>query len=305
MLQQTRVAAVIPYFERFLERFPDVESLARAPEEELLALWSGLGYYSRARNLQRAAQTIVELGGFPQDYDGWRRLPGVGDYTAAAIASIAFNRPHAVADGNVMRVVARLENDHGDIRSSAVRKRLAALAQELLDPRRPGEHNQAMMELGAVVCLPRKPQCGVCPLAELCAACRAGVQESLPIRSAGPPPRRIDSTLLVIERGSRLLLRLRPPDENRLPGFWELPEAGHLPDARLAAPCGEFRHSITNHRYRVRVVRARWDAPPPDGLRWIPRSRLDDLPLTTMARKALALAQIRSQHPPPAGVEKC
>ncbi len=304
MLQQTRVAAVIPYFERFLRRFPTVESLARAPEDELLALWSGLGYYSRARNLQRAARRIVELGGFPDDYDGWRRLPGVGDYTAAAIVSIAFGKPHAVADGNVMRVLARLENDRGDIRSSAVRKRLAALAQELLDSRRPGEHNQAMMELGAVICLPRKPECGACPLADLCAARRAGAQDSLPVRSAGRAPQRIESTLVVIERGSDLLLRPRSSAESRLPGFWELPEAGEVPQARLDGLCGEFRHAITNHRYQVRVVRARLTKAPPDGLRWVSKSRLGELPLTTMARKALALAEKPAQPAPAEGVER-
>ncbi len=296
MLQQTRVAAVVPYYERFLRLFPDVESLARAPEEQLLAAWSGLGYYSRARNLQRAARTIVEQGGFPEDYDGWRRLPGVGDYTAAAVASIVFNRPHAVADGNVLRVLARLENDHGDLREARVRKRLSALAQELLDPRRPGEHNQAMMELGAVVCLPRKPRCGACPVAALCAAHKAGTQEALPVRSPGRTPQRIESTLLVIERGPEILLRARPEHEGRLAGFWELPEAADLPEARLDGACGEFRHAITHHRYRVRVVRAQLRQEPPDGLRWVPRSRLGDLPLTTMTKKALALVETPPQH---------
>ncbi|MGH9593198.1 MAG: A/G-specific adenine glycosylase, partial [Bryobacteraceae bacterium] len=156
MLQQTRVAAVIPYYERFLKRFPAVEELAQAPEPEVLALWSGLGYYSRARNMQKAARQIVALGGFPRDYPSIRALAGVGDYTAAAVASIAFGLPHAVVDGNVRRVAMRLANDAGcDV---------AALAAQLLDPRDPARSNQALMELGAVVCLLREPRCGECPV---------------------------------------------------------------------------------------------------------------------------------------------
>src|SRR5690349_5158936 len=165
MLQQTRAQAVIPYYERFLTRFPSVPALAAAKEDEVLALWSGLGYYSRARNLLRAARQIAAAGSFPSDYDAIRALPGIGDYTAAAVASIAFGRPHAVLDGNVLRVVARMENDAADIRSSRTRERFREIAQSWLDPRDPGHFNQALMELGATVCLPRNPLCLVCPLA--------------------------------------------------------------------------------------------------------------------------------------------
>src|ERR1700730_476619 len=147
MLQQTRVAAVIPYYERFLVRFPDVARLASAPEQELLAAWAGLGYYSRARNLQRAAKKILELGAFPGDYLSLRDLAGVGEYTAAAIASMAFNLPHAVLDGNAIRVLSRLAAEEGNIGSGAVRKRLGEVADALLDRKRPGEFNQALMEL--------------------------------------------------------------------------------------------------------------------------------------------------------------
>src|SRR6516225_9136666 len=168
MLQQTRAQAVIPYFERFLARFPDVESLARADEEEVLTLWSGLGYYSRARNLRGAAIVMRAAGGFPRDYAAIRQLPGVGEYTASAIASIAFGLPHAVLDGNVLRVVARVENDFSDIASPATRERFRSLVQKWLDQRYPGEFNQALMELGAMVCLPRNPSCLVCPLAACC-----------------------------------------------------------------------------------------------------------------------------------------
>src|SRR5580700_932140 len=164
MLQQTRVAAVIPYYERFLALFPDVSALASAPEQDLLAAWAGLGYYSRARNLQKAARAIVELAQFPTDYAALRDLPGVGDYTAAAVASIAFGMPHAALDGNVLRVLSRVAAERGDIKSQVVRRRLGALADTLLDRRRPGEFNQAMMELGATVCLPKQPMCVRCPI---------------------------------------------------------------------------------------------------------------------------------------------
>ena len=167
MLQQTRVAVVIPYYECFLARFPCVEDLARASETELLAMWSGLGYYSRARNLQKAARQIAEAGGFPRDYESIRSLAGVGDYTAGAIASIAFSLPYAAIDGNVRRVVMRLVG--------SATTDLRATATQLMSLRHPGRWNQALMELGATVCLPRQPLCGACPLAAECQAHRLGI----------------------------------------------------------------------------------------------------------------------------------
>jgi A/G-specific adenine glycosylase len=182
MLQQTRAQAVIPYYERFLARFPTVEALAAAREDEVLALWAGLGYYSRARNLRKAAQAAVAAGGFPRDYEAIRSLPGVGDYTAAAIASIAFGLPHAVLDGNVLRVVARVENDAADIASSRTKERFRAVAQSWLDPREAGHFNQALMELGATVCLPKNPLCLVCPLRDCCRARQEGTAAQLPVK---------------------------------------------------------------------------------------------------------------------------
>ena len=164
MLQQTRVAAVIPYYERFLSRFPDLESLAGASETDLLAHWAGLGYYYRARNLQRAARNALEAGTFPADYDGIRHLPGIGEYTAAAVASIAFDLPYPVVDGNVYRVLSRVLNDRTNIASGPARKHFTVLAGAILDRTRPGDFNQAIMELGATVCLPRKPLCLICPV---------------------------------------------------------------------------------------------------------------------------------------------
>jgi A/G-specific adenine glycosylase len=182
MLQQTRVAAVIPYYERFLARLPDVRALAEAPQEEVLRHWSGLGYYSRARNLQKAAQQIVALhdGEFPQDEESILALPGIGSYTGAAILSIAFGAKHAVLDGNVARVLARLGAIRGDLRESHRWQSLQKTAGDLLDRKSPGAWNQAMMELGAMVCTPRAPQCLVCPAAKFCRARQLGDPESFP-----------------------------------------------------------------------------------------------------------------------------
>jgi A/G-specific adenine glycosylase len=182
MLQQTRVAAVIPYYERFLSRFPDVESLATAPEDEVLRLWSGLGYYSRARNLQRAAQQIVakHKGEFPRRHEDVLALAGIGEYTAAAILSIAFDEKLAVVDGNVARVVSRLEAIHGDLREPQRWRNLQISADRLLGQESAGAWNQAMMELGATMCTSRAPQCLMCPVTEFCEARKLGIAESIP-----------------------------------------------------------------------------------------------------------------------------
>jgi A/G-specific adenine glycosylase len=182
MLQQTRVAAVIPYYEKFLQRFPNIQALADAPQEEVLRLWSGLGYYSRARNLQRAAQRIVAKHGgkFPQTREDVLALSGIGEYTASAILSIAFDDTHAVLDGNVARVLARLEAVRGDLREPNRWRALQASADRLLAQESPGEWNQAMMELGATVCTPRSPQCLLCPVAQFCEARKLGVAATLP-----------------------------------------------------------------------------------------------------------------------------
>jgi A/G-specific adenine glycosylase len=182
MLQQTRVAAVLPYYERFLERFPTIPALAAAPEEEVLTHWSGLGYYSRARNLQAAAQCIVvDHGGeFPSDHAEVLALPGIGPYTSAAILSMAFNAPHAVLDGNVARVVARLDAVRGDLRETKTWSELQRSADALLDPGSPSDWNQAVMELGAMVCTPTSPQCLICPVAKFCKALQLGLTDVIP-----------------------------------------------------------------------------------------------------------------------------
>jgi A/G-specific adenine glycosylase len=215
MLQQTRVAAVIPYYERFLARFPDVRALVEAPQEEVLRRWSGLGYYSRARNLQKAAQQIVALHGgeFPKEEKAAMALSGIGPYTGAAILSIAFDAKHAVLDGNVARVLARLGAIRGDLRESRRWQSLQSTAQELLDPKAPGDWNQAIMELGAMVCTPRAPQCLLCPVAKFCRARQSGDPESFPEKRKKREAVQIvlASAVFCTPRGQTLLLP--PPRE--------------------------------------------------------------------------------------------
>jgi len=288
MLQQTRVAAVLPYYARFLELFPDVQALARAPEHTLLAAWAGLGYYSRARNVQKAAKQIVELGEFPRTYSSLRELPGVGEYTAAAVASIAFGLPHAVMDGNVARVLSRVTAEGGDIRSERVRKRLRGLAQLLLDPKQPGDFNQALMELGATVCVPKRPLCETCPVRMHCEARKQGLEHQLPVRGAQGSADQREKKLLVIEKGGAVVFWQRTAESSRLAEFWELPEREQLPHAKVTGYAGVFRHTIVNTTYLVEVSRATLRSLP-SGFRWLAKSSLQDIPVSTTAKKALAI----------------
>ena len=245
MLQQTQVETVLPYYERFVARFPDVEALAAAPVDEVLAAWSGLGYYRRARQMHAAARQVTAAGGrFPETAEGLAGLPGIGPYTAAAVASICFGEAVPVMDGNVERVTARLLALDGDPKAAAPRRRLLAAAAALLDPARPGDSNQALMELGASVCTPRRPRCLLCPLREPagagdgehpgCAARRAGDPERFPPprrRRAAVAERRLVAVVLRDGRDGRdgrdeppaVLLFRRPADHELLAGTWELP----------------------------------------------------------------------------------
>ena len=290
MLQQTRAAAAIPYYEDFLRRFPTAGALANAPESEVLAAWSGLGYYSRARNLRASAARMTDAGGFPNSFAEIRSLPGVGAYTAAAVASIAFGLPHAVLDGNVMRVISRLDNDGGDVGSAVTRRRLQARADELLECAQPGAFNQAMMELGATVCLPRAPLCLVCPVNALCAAREAGTQNQLPLKSPKPKPERLASQIVIVERRSQVLLRQRSPDARRLAGFWELPAREELPNLHGEVLLGTVVHTIVNQRHEIAVYRGEWPSRfLPGGIEWVKRESFKTLPVTTVTRKALDL----------------
>jgi A/G-specific adenine glycosylase len=217
MLQQTRVAAVIPFYERFLEHFPTIAALAAAPETEVLRLWAGLGYYSRARNLQRAAQEIVAKHGseFPRTAEDVLALPGIGSYTAAAILSIAFGSRHAVLDGNVARVIARIGAVHGDLREGPRWQSLQAAADALLDPDAPSDWNQAVMELGAMICTPKSPQCLLCPVAESCLARQRGLTEVIPEKRKKRAAEEVELAAAVfLDKHGRTLL-LPPPETDR------------------------------------------------------------------------------------------
>ena len=279
MLQQTRVAAVIEHYHEFLRRFPTVEKLAKARESSVLAAWSGLGYYRRARMLHAAAKVVVrEHGGhFPASEGELRDLPGIGRYTAGAIASIAFNEPVAVVDGNVERVLQRL------LGKRIAGKELWATANDLLDTNRPGDFNQAMMELGAVVCTPRAPACLTCPVIDVCATCG----ELAATTKAAPQQKREIHYALHL-RDEDVFLTQRARNASLMAGMWELPElAIRNGESR---PLFTVRHSITVTDYMVQVWAG--TTPPNIGGKWIPFGRLKRMGLTGLARKILRKAGI-------------
>ena len=223
MLQQTRVSAALPYYERFLAALPDIPALADCKEEKLHKLWEGLGYYSRVRNLQKAAKIVCEQygGQLPADYAALRSLPGIGDYTAGAIASISFGIPVPAVDGNVLRVFSRLYNDDRLVTDPAVKKEFTARVMDHQPPAAPGDYNQALMELGALVCVPNgAPLCDQCPLASLCKARAAGTALSLP-QKAAPKARRIEPVTLALVRSPEGILLQQRPEKGLLAGLWQ------------------------------------------------------------------------------------
>lgn len=312
MLQQTRVSTVIPYYERFLARFPDVAALARASEQDVLAHWAGLGYYSRGRNLRRAAQTVVRehAGNFPTSARELRSLPGVGEYTAAAVGSIAFGEPVAVMDGNVERVLCRLHAIDEDPKAVATRQRLRQLAQDLVPAKGAGTFNEAMMELGALVCTPRAPQCDACPVRSECLALRGGD----PTRYPRPRAKRSAETqhwvaaLVRSEHGYWLVEA--PPEAELLPGHWGVPLAraprsessprqlmatarelaresfGHSLRGGVAHP--PVRHAITYRRLVIHPVELIAGQEPPGEVRVCRPGERNGL--AALHRKALAAA---------------
>lgn len=310
MLQQTRVSAVIPYFARFMEELPDVAALAAVPEERLFKLWEGLGYYSRARNLQKAAKIVVsDLGGaLPQSYHALLSLPGIGEYTAAAIASINFSEPVAAVDGNLLRVAARVSGCGEDIMDAKVRKQFTAHLNEAIDPARPGAYNQAMMDLGATVCLPNgAPRCDICPARTVCEACKNGLTEVLPVRAKKKSRRVEERTVLLLFQDGRIALRKRP-DTGLLAGLWEYPnlpesldEAGALLalaqlglSAKSIAPAGSAKHIFTHIEWDMKGYFADVTGEN-DDLFWADAAAFDAAAIPTAFRKFAALVRARLQ----------
>ncbi|MFW5682010.1 MAG: A/G-specific adenine glycosylase [Phycisphaeraceae bacterium] len=311
MLQQTRVATVVDYFHRFIEAFPTVRDLAAADEQRVLRLWQGLGYYRRARNLHAAAKAIVELheGEVPDTVEALLGLPGVGPYTAGAIASIAFDRTAAILDGNVARVLARLHGIESPVDDTDTRKQLWQLAEQLAAGPSPGDVNQGLMELGATVCTPRSPQCLVCPLRDHCIANRDGRTEELPQRSPKRPPTAVVHTVLAIRRRKEFLFEQRS-DDGLWAGMWQLPtwevdvdtdEIADLAADRhglaISPPVelDRFTHQTTHRTITFRVLLADTTAGRLKRGRparcWRPLDRLDDLPLANPQRRAIEIAQ--------------
>jgi len=290
MLQQTQVRTVLPYFERWMAALPDFQALAAAPADRVLKLWEGLGYYSRARNLHRLARVVASRPEPPRTAAGWAELPGIGPYTAAAIASIAQDEPAACVDGNVVRILSRLTADDRQFRDSAsASKAFAGLAGAILNPSAPGDHNQAMMELGATVCLKRRPACLVCPVGAFCAAVERGEPESFP-RLAAKPTERVAVVRVWCERDATLLLHRASLGARRLALLYELPtaaQAGFDPHQAAQAPLlAKKSRSIT----RFRITESIHAAPFPrrkllPGLAWIPLSRLESLTLSGPHRR--------------------
>ena len=313
MLQQTQAVTVIPYFRRFIERFPTIQTLAEAPLDDVLKLWEGLGYYARARNLHRAAQQVVaEHGGqWPDTAEGLRQLPGIGAYTAGAIASIAFGRNAPAVDGNVRRVLCRVYAIRGDTRQPKILRKLWALAEANLPKGKAGQWNEAMMELGATVCAPRSPRCAVCPLAKVCRARALGIQEKLPTRQAKKQLPHHDVTAAVIRarRGGRVLIAQRPLG-GMLGGLWEFPggkrqrgeslneclrreireELGI--EIEVGEPVTQVKHTythfrITLHAFECRLVSGRPRAIQVADWRWVTLRALDGFAFAVTDRRII------------------
>ena len=320
MLQQTQVQTVVPYFLRFMKAFPTLEDLASADTQDLLRTWAGLGYYSRARNLQKAARILVSehRGEFPRSHREALRLPGIGRYTAAAILSIAFDLPLVALDGNVVRVLSRLFCLRGDPAKSPLQGILAVAGQQLLPAYRPGDFNQALMELGATVCLPRNPRCLRCPWSSHCEALKSGMQKRLPEKGKQTEMISSRQAAAVIRHRGRFLIRRRS-GSRLLRDMWEFPGgefsrsnlAGALVkqiqgeldlNVRLGSPLTTIKHAVTNRRITLTVYEARLAAPLPTtlslpGARWIWLSQAGRYPLTAAASRVIqALTAEKSQR---------
>lgn len=304
MLQQTRVETVLGYYDRFLYRFPTLSDLAAAPEDDVLKMWEGLGYYSRARNLhQGAKQVMADFGGMiPSDVALLRKIRGIGPYTAGAIASIAFDQPVPAVDGNVIRVVSRLRGIRENVSIPSIRRHLDAEAASLVPTTRPGDFNQAMMDLGSAICTPGTPVCEKCPLKEACDAFSAGDAEDLPIMPRKSPPKTIHYDVCLIFSGNRILMRQRT--EAMLRGLWVFPmlegttALRQLPGAvkRLTKlmvgsvrSAGEAKHVFTHQIWQMKLYTMDADihADAPAGYHFIPVEEMDELAIPTAVKAAV------------------
>jgi A/G-specific adenine glycosylase len=273
MLQQTQVETVLPYFNRFIQKFPSLRALAKADESDVLHLWAGLGYYSRARNLLKSARQVVEThdGKLPSDYDSLIALPGIGRYMAGAILSIAFNKPYAIVDGNVRRVLSRIHGWKED-NPPAMWEAAEALAQSA----EPREVNQAMMELGATVCSFRAPRCLLCPVQSFCVAFKTGLQHEIPPAKKRPETVYVHLYAIVEQKGSKLLMKSSE-------GLWEFPTFAELPSGDLTK-VGTCRHTITHHRLQVTVFRGKLEKT--RGFEW---KDLSKVPVSSLTQKIAKL----------------
>ncbi len=302
MLQQTQVVTVVPYFDRFLDLFKDLESLARADLQQVLKIWEGLGYYARARNLHRAAQIVLkEHGGvIPSRWAEFRKLPGVGDYIAAAVLSIAFEQPYPVVDGNVKRVLARLQLMKDPVNKASSARKFRVTADRLLAKAKPGTFNQAMMELGAVVCKPKQPLCGSCPVQKMCRAYQSAQVQNYPVRLKKPPTPEYHIAVGVVFKDGRVLITRRK-SSGLLGGLWEFPggkiQKGESPEAactreikeevnlaiRVDSHLSRVKHAYTHFKIVMEIfccsyVSGRVALKGPVDYRWIKLQELDDFP---------------------------
>ena len=315
MLQQTRVETVIPYFERWMKRFPTIRSLARASQREVLSEWEGLGYYARARNLHQAAQ-IVDAdydGQLPRDVNQLRTLPGIGRYTAGAIASIAFGEDEAVLDGNIRRVLARVFDVGIPARSSAGEKQLWQLAQDNLPPGSAGTYNQALMELGALLCTPRQPRCQACPICAHCQSYSLGIQEERPVMPSSPTLPHYLVSSAIIQQDQKVLIARRPPD-GLLGGMWEFPGGKVEPgedlvvglkrevfeelgvNIQVGASFGVYQHAYTHYRITLHAYLCKLNGSQPQALfhnqlTWSLVARLREYPMGKIDRQISSALQ--------------
>ena len=321
MLQQTRVDTVRDYYPRFLDAFPTLEELASAERDEVMKYWEGLGFYARARHMHEAAQSVVEDhdGTVPDTMDAIRELKGIGPYTAAAVLSIAYDKPHAVLDGNVTRVLARVLAFDEDATTTSAQRTLRSAANKLLDPGRPGDFNQAMMELGALVCTPKTPLCDRCPLQNVCRAHQAGTEEDYPITPESEPVPHYDIAVGLVFDEDRVLIQRRP-DEGLLGGLWEFPGGKHEDGESMDETCRrELReelgievtvddhfytlsHAYSHFKITLYAFRCRIDAGTPthheeQPIQWVDVADLDDFAFPRANRRLIEELERRQTEP--------